>query len=138
MKFFDISGKLIFANGQVLETLQEQVFANEVISNISQEFVFANDQIFFFFQYLFDKKGYKMHQNGKNINETNFCKLIFVIFCHQTTTYEFHPTNFDSSLLSMKGEIYISLSVSDSLPWTFSNESLIARRSDIMKQIQIL
>ena len=61
MKFFDISGKLIFANGQVLETLQEQVFANEVISNISQEFVFANDQIFFFFQYLFDKKGYKMH-----------------------------------------------------------------------------
>ena len=61
MNFFDISRELIFANGQILEILREQIFVNEVIWNIARKFIFANDQIFFFFNFIFDKKGYKMH-----------------------------------------------------------------------------
>ena len=48
MNFFDISRRLIFANGQILKISREQIFANEVISNISREFILSKDQFFFF------------------------------------------------------------------------------------------
>ena len=49
MIFFDISRWLIFANGQILKILREQIFANEVISNISLEFILPKVQFFFLF-----------------------------------------------------------------------------------------
>ena len=86
MIFFDISRWLIFANGQILKILREQIFANEVISNISLEFILPKDQFFFFILIKNDIKSIKMEKILK--------KLSFVNTPCSFTSYQTEITSF--------------------------------------------
>ena len=86
MIFFDISRWLIFANGQILKILREQIFANEVISNISLEFILPKDQFFFFILIKNDIKSIIMEKILK--------KLSFVNTPCSFTSYQTEITSF--------------------------------------------
>ena len=85
MNFFDISRWLIFATGQILKILREQIFANEVISNISLEFILPKDQ-FFFILIKNDIKSIRMEKILK--------KLSFVNTPCSFTSYQTEITSF--------------------------------------------